>query len=126
MRLHPYVVKFNGQAVGGFTEVSGLALDTNVVDYRDGNDASLPTRKAPGRQAFESITLQRGVVHDAGFSAWLKQPRTRRHLTIERYDPAGRLAWSRVLMDCTVTEHQSKGSSAIDRITLTYTHHKPS
>jgi len=125
MHRYPYVIKLDGQTVAGFSEVSGLTTDTNVAEYRDGSDATSHPRKSSGLSKFTDVTLKRGVVHDAGFAAWLKQPRGPRHLTIEGYDAGGRLVWSHLLMNCTVREHRSKGASMIETITLA-SHHRPS
>jgi hypothetical protein len=79
--------------VGGFSEVSGLTNDGDVVDYREGN--SLSPRKLPKSTGPTRIALTRGVVHDPGFAAWLKQPRIPHLVTIEHVNAAGVVVWSR-------------------------------
>ena len=57
-----FLVKVDGlPAVGGFSECSGLQVDTEVLDYAEGgvNDH---VRKFPTRTKQTNITLKRGVV----------------------------------------------------------------
>jgi hypothetical protein len=42
---------------------------TGVIQYRNG-DQYLSSRKAPGRQGFDPITLNRGVTSDQSFQQW--------------------------------------------------------
>jgi phage tail-like protein len=46
----------------GFTEVSGLNVETQVIEYRDGLSPDYSTIKMPGMQKYGNITLKRGVV----------------------------------------------------------------
>jgi len=57
-----FVVVFDGQRLGGFTEVSGLATENDVVEYREGSDSAQVIRKIPGVAKFSNITLKRGII----------------------------------------------------------------
>lgn len=46
----------------GFTEVSGLNVETQVIEYRDGMSPDYSTIKMPGMQKYGNITLKRGVI----------------------------------------------------------------
>lgn len=46
----------------GFTEVSGLNVETQIIEYRDGMSPDYSTLKMPGMQKYGNITLKRGVV----------------------------------------------------------------
>jgi phage tail-like protein len=50
-----------GGAVGAFTEVSGLNLEHQVVEYRDGLSNTYSTIKMPGLNTNGEITLKRGI-----------------------------------------------------------------
>jgi phage tail-like protein len=50
-----------GGARIGFTEVSGLDVETEVIEYRDGALPEFSKMKIPGMQKFANITLKRGV-----------------------------------------------------------------
>jgi phage tail-like protein len=54
-----------------FTEVSGLDVETEVIEYRDGLSPEYFKRKMPGMQKFSNITLKRGTFQgDNDFRAW--------------------------------------------------------
>ena len=50
-----------GGARIGFTEVSGLDVETEVIEYRDGATPEYSKLKMPGMQKYTNITLKRGV-----------------------------------------------------------------
>src|ERR671914_733151 len=45
----------------GFTEVSGLSMETHVIEYREGNARRYNVTKQPGRTVFNNIVLKRGT-----------------------------------------------------------------
>jgi phage tail-like protein len=45
----------------GFTEVSGLDVETEVIEYRDGASPEYSKQKIPGMQKFANVTMKRGV-----------------------------------------------------------------
>ena len=55
-----FQVEWGGANIG-FTEVSGLDVDTEVIEYRHGASAEYVKTKMPGMQNFENITLKRGT-----------------------------------------------------------------
>lgn len=61
-------VEINGITVAGFTECSGLASETEVVEYREGGD--FRTRKLPGLTKFPNIVLKRGLTLDRSLWEW--------------------------------------------------------
>ncbi len=68
----------------GFTEVSGLTTEIQVIDYREGADSQYQARKMPGIPKFGNITLKRGILpNDDEFAVWL---RTVKLNTAERRD----------------------------------------
>ena len=124
-RFDPYKnfkfrVKWDGQYVAGVSKVSALKRTTEVVEHRDGADASTP-RKSPGRNKFDAITLERGVTHDAAFSQWAKKvwqvgaglgaevslKDFRKDIIIEVYNEAGQLALAYKVYRCWVSEYQA-------------------
>jgi phage tail-like protein len=55
----------------GFTEVTGLDVETEVIEYREGSSPEYSSIKMPGRQKFGNITLKRGVFQsDNDFYEW--------------------------------------------------------
>jgi len=45
----------------GFTEVSGLDFETQVIEYREGNSKKYSTLRQPGLQKLTNIVLKRGT-----------------------------------------------------------------
>lgn len=58
-------------AVAGFTEVSGINMETDVVEYREGSDTAT-VRKLPGLRKYGNITLKRGYTVNAELWDWRK------------------------------------------------------
>lgn len=90
-----FQVDWNGTNLG-FSEVSGLTTEKEMIEYRDGVDPSFTSLKMPGMNKYSNITLKRGVVPaDNEFFAWLNSAKMnvpeRRDLTIsllnEEHEP---------------------------------------
>jgi len=45
----------------GFTEVTGLDFETEVIKYREGTDLSLVQSSQPGMKKYSNVTLKRGT-----------------------------------------------------------------
>jgi phage tail-like protein len=72
-RGYNYRVEIDGLTVAGFSEASGLTLDTEPVEYREGNDVRMTARKLPGLRKFSNITLKRGYTPNMELFDWYKQ-----------------------------------------------------
>jgi phage tail-like protein len=64
-----------GTIVGGFSDVSGLGLEVNYSEYRNGNERFNTTRKVPNTHKLDDVTLKRGVVGSDDLFAWVKTVR---------------------------------------------------
>lgn len=56
----------------GFSEVSGLTTDTNIIEYREGKDVTT-VRKLPGLMKYNNIVLKRGYTKDQELWKWRKK-----------------------------------------------------
>lgn len=58
----------------GFTEVTGLDFETEVIEYREGNLPSYNKTKQPGLTKYTDVTLKRGIILDdlEYFNQWVK------------------------------------------------------
>lgn len=58
----------------GFTEVSGLDFETEVIEYREGNMPAYNKTKQPGLTKYTDVTLKRGIILDDFdyFNQWVK------------------------------------------------------
>ena len=60
-----------GSDSASFTEVSGLDVETEVIEYRDGANRSYSKQKIPGMQKYANVVLKRGIMPaDNGFFDW--------------------------------------------------------
>lgn len=72
----------------GFTEVSGLDVETELIEYRHGASPEYSKIKMPGMQKYSNITLKRGSFkNDNEFFQWWNTVKlntiTRRDITIK-------------------------------------------
>lgn len=65
-----FQVEWGGTKIG-FTEVSGLDITTDVVEYRDGASPEYSKIKMPGQRKYSNITMKRGTfAGDNEFFDW--------------------------------------------------------
>ncbi|OWY19623.1 phage tail protein [Sphingobacteriales bacterium UPWRP_1] len=55
-----FMVEWNGTNIG-FAEVTGLNLENDVIEYRDGSNPEYTKVKMPGLKKFGNVTLKRGT-----------------------------------------------------------------
>jgi phage tail-like protein len=68
-----FLVEIDGVTKAGFTEVSGLTTDSNVIEYREGSDNNHgvnTTRKLAGLIKFNNIVLKWGATQDKSLWEW--------------------------------------------------------
>jgi phage tail-like protein len=94
-----FIVDWGGTRVG-FTEVTGLDMQVEAIEYREGNSPQYSKIKMPGMHKFSNITLKRGTFNgDKEFYQWINTVSLntveRRNLTIsllnENHEPV--LTW---------------------------------
>ncbi len=81
-----FQVEWGGTKIG-FTEVSGLDVETEVIEYRQGASPDYSKIKMPGMQKFSNITLKRGTFKsDNEYFEWWNSVKlntiARRNITI--------------------------------------------
>jgi phage tail-like protein len=88
-------VEWGGSKIG-FTEVTGLNIENEMIEYREGSSPEYHKIKMPGMQKYGNITLKRGMFNgDNEFFQWLNTVSLskieRRDVTIallnENHDP---------------------------------------
>lgn len=78
-----FQVEWAGTRIG-FTEITGLDVETEVIEYRQGASPEYGSQKMPGRQKFANITMKRGVfATDNEYFDWWNTVKLN---TIERRD----------------------------------------
>ncbi len=98
-RNFPFRVRIDGVVVAGASKLTGLKRTTQV----GGRDAAGTN---PER---ESIELERGLTHDAGFMAWASGEgrETPKDLTVDIHDEAGRMVLRYTVFGCRVATFQA-------------------
>lgn len=78
-----FIVEWGGSN-SGFSEVTGLDIEVNVIEYRDGAMKDPTPLKMPGLRKYSNISLKRGVLpQDDAFFQWFN---TIQHSQVERKD----------------------------------------
>jgi phage tail-like protein len=102
LESYTFAVEIEGVVVAGFQEVSGLESRIQVIEYREGTDASLTVRKLPGRVSYSNLVLKTGVTQDKSLFEWYLQwvrrdaAAKRKSIRVVLRDGAGveRLSWA--------------------------------
>jgi phage tail-like protein len=64
-------VEWGGSKIG-FTEVTGLNIENELIEYRDGSSPEYHKIKMPGLQKYGNVTLKKGMFNgDNEFYQWL-------------------------------------------------------
>lgn len=67
-----FLVEIDGVTVAGFSELTGLNTETDVIEYRTG-DLDITVKKLPGLKKFGNITLKRGFTDSRELWEWRKR-----------------------------------------------------
>lgn len=66
-----FQVQWGGERVG-FTEVTGLDIQVEAIEYREGSSPEYSKIKMPGMPKYSNITLKRGSMDgDSDFYKWI-------------------------------------------------------
>ena len=68
-RNNHFLVEIDGMASASFLSVQGIETATEVIDYRNGNEDSVP-RRLPGLHKCANITLRRGLTNNRDLWEW--------------------------------------------------------
>jgi phage tail-like protein len=89
-----FIVEWGGARIG-FTEVTGLDFETEVIEYREGSSPTYNKTRQPGLTKYKNITLKRGTfLGDFDYYKWWRQTimfqegkeKFRRDITIQLLD----------------------------------------
>lgn len=83
LNLYHFKVDWGGARIS-FQEISGLDIEIETVNFREGSSPVDSDRKIPGLTKYSNITLKRGIIQgDNDFFDWIN---TKRIGSIERRD----------------------------------------
>jgi phage tail-like protein len=71
-RTFNFRVEIDKINVGSFSECSGLSTEGEMVEYREGTDVALTTRKLMGLHKYNNITLKRGYTQNTELWDWYR------------------------------------------------------
>ena len=70
---HSFGIEIDGVVIKSITEVSGLKMEQDVIEYKEnGPDGKYNIKKLPGRWKSGEVTLTRGLTDDQSFEKWVK------------------------------------------------------
>ena len=85
-------VQVEGIEIAGFSECTGLTMETEVVDYAEGGLNTF-THKLPGRMKYTNVTLRRGMDRGEDLYSWYYDNThgefQRKNVSIMIYPPEG-------------------------------------
>jgi phage tail-like protein len=64
-----------GTIIGGFSDATGLGMDVNYSEYRNGNEKFNTARKIPNTHKLDDVTLKRGLIGSTDLFDWIKTVR---------------------------------------------------
>ena len=70
---HSFGLEFDGITITEISEVTGLKMDQDVIEYKHNTpDGKYLVKKLPGRPKPGEVTLVRGLTGDNSFDNWIK------------------------------------------------------
>ncbi len=67
-----YTVELDGITQGGFSEVTIPDSTQDVIEYREGNELTITSRKQPGLIKYGNVTLKWGITDSMELYEWRK------------------------------------------------------
>lgn len=81
-----FEILIDGESVAGFSEVSGIAMQLETVEYQEGGVDEY-VHQLPGQFAHANLVLQRGMTKDVTFWEWIQNVMsgnvTRKNVTVK-------------------------------------------
>ena len=79
---HSFGLEFDGVVIKQISEVSGLKIDQDVVEFKQDTDrGKFIVKKLPGRPKAGEVTLTRGLTHDTSFEDRIRDSQFGRYRT---------------------------------------------
>lgn len=67
-----FIFTVDGMEIGAFTEVSGLSVEVEVVEIREGGQNE-HVHRVPGPQTHQNLVLKRGITESDALFEWFAQ-----------------------------------------------------
>lgn len=128
LESYSFLVEIDSLQAAGFSEVYGLEVSTDVIEYREGSDGTV--RKLPGLRKYANIVLKRGITQSRELYDWFRSSAEgrldRRSMKISLLDREGNIVVIWVVHDAWVTRyegptlHAGKNEIAIETIEIVH------
>ena len=67
---HHFVINIENVGSAGFSECTGLTMENDPIEYREGSEPTTHVRKIPGLAKYGNITFKRGFTKDMRLWNW--------------------------------------------------------
>jgi phage tail-like protein len=120
---HTFLVEIDSLQAADFSEVSGLEVSNDQIEYRQGSGGSV--RKLPGLKKFANIVLKRGVTQSGELFDWFSSG-DRRSMKISLLDRQGNTIVIWVVHDAWIARYEGptlnaqKNEIAIETIEIAH------
>jgi phage tail-like protein len=100
-----YEVEIDGTKVAGFTQVSGISMEADVMEYQEGGVHD-STHKLPNSLSRSNVQLHRGVTAHDDLVMWISQAMTtkradaQKDVVVSLNDINGDATWGWKLLGC--------------------------
>jgi phage tail-like protein len=68
-----FALEIDGLTLAWFTGCSGLSLEFDVIDFKEGNGTKVMQRKRPGKPKYSEVVLKRGFTTNKVVNDWFKE-----------------------------------------------------
>lgn len=68
-----FALEIDGLTLGYFTGCSGISLEFDVINFKEGNGTTIIERKRPGKPKYSEVVLKRGFTADKSLYDWFKE-----------------------------------------------------
>ncbi len=68
-----FSLEIDGLSLGWFTGCSGLSVEFDVIEFKEGNGEKVMQRKRPGKPKYSEVVLKRGFTTNTVVSDWFKE-----------------------------------------------------
>jgi phage tail-like protein len=68
-----FALEIEGVTLAWFTGCSGLSLELDVIEFKQGDGATITERKRAGKDKYSEVVLKRGFTVDTALHDWFRQ-----------------------------------------------------
>lgn len=68
-----FAFEIDGVNLAWFTGCSGMSIEFDVIDFKEGNGSSVVQRKRAGKPKYSEVTLKRGLTTDKALHDWFAE-----------------------------------------------------